>query len=370
MATKSSSFPLPPSLLPDDLSSLPPPDLAARGRATVELIDRSHFEIGRLLAYVHKQPRRFGYVSAIDFAEAELQLRERLAYHLLKLDHDSRKLPKLREAYKKGEVGVANAREVAKIATAKDDGRWTEIAKKESYRAVYSRVHKEGDEKARKGEGPWPDTGLYGSMGEGERVTQEPRPFMASLKKLEGEVFELHNRVAGSDTSWREFFEAALLAYKGDLEREIAEVPREIRAILDRDEWRCRVPGCSRRADLQRHHVKHRAQGGSDRPENLCCLCAPHHRSHHEGLLEVRGDARTGFGFRHRAKPDDEWRDYPRSARGPYDPMERAWDGPSYVREADEAWTPGDRAFNASVTFRPWASPGFSSEPIARAGPL
>ena len=47
--------------------------------------------------------------------------------------------------------------------------------------------------------------------------------------------------------------------------------------IFERDAWRCRVPGCSSRRNLQVHHVVFRSQGGSDEDANLAVLCAAHH---------------------------------------------------------------------------------------------
>src|SRR5881397_3248555 len=112
MNRKPSRLPLPPSFLPDDLGELSSSELGSRGRATVALIARSQFDLARLLAHVDKQPRRYGYASAIDYAEAELNVRERQAYHLLKLERDTQSLPWLRDAWKNGEATFSNAREV------------------------------------------------------------------------------------------------------------------------------------------------------------------------------------------------------------------------------------------------------------------
>jgi len=56
--------------------------------------------------------------------------------------------------------------------------------------------------------------------------------------------------------------------------------------ILERDKWRCQVPGCSARRRLEVHHIVFRSRGGSDRPENLITLCHSHHQHgiHEEGL--------------------------------------------------------------------------------------
>jgi hypothetical protein len=47
--------------------------------------------------------------------------------------------------------------------------------------------------------------------------------------------------------------------------------------IFERDGWRCRVPGCTARRNLQVHHVTFRSRGGSDDDANLAVLCATHH---------------------------------------------------------------------------------------------
>lgn len=62
--------------------------------------------------------------------------------------------------------------------------------------------------------------------------------------------------------------------------------------IYDRDGWRCLAPGCTSRKNLEAHHVVYRSRGGSNRQENLACLCRFHHQMGEHGLLsKVRGTA-------------------------------------------------------------------------------
>ena len=63
------------------------------------------------------------------------------------------------------------------------------------------------------------------------------------------------------------------------------------RKILERDEYRCRCPECSRRRTLEAHHIRFRSRGGSDRPENKGILCHAHHRAVHRGRIRVTGKA-------------------------------------------------------------------------------
>jgi hypothetical protein len=62
--------------------------------------------------------------------------------------------------------------------------------------------------------------------------------------------------------------------------------------VIERDGYRCAVPGCTSRRSLHDHHVAFRSAGGSDDPSNRITLCAFHHqRCLHAGLLRVRGRA-------------------------------------------------------------------------------
>jgi len=78
--------------------------------------------------------------------------------------------------------------------------------------------------------------------------------------------------------------------------------------IFERDGWRCRVPGCSSRRNLQVHHVIYRAHGGGNEDDNLAVLCATHHlQGIHTGRLRCRGSCaghlRWEFGGGHGGAP-------------------------------------------------------------------
>lgn len=63
------------------------------------------------------------------------------------------------------------------------------------------------------------------------------------------------------------------------------------RAVLQRDERRCRVPGCRNATFLDLHHLQPRSEGGSHTAENLVTVCSAHHRALHRGELRGEGDA-------------------------------------------------------------------------------
>jgi hypothetical protein len=68
--------------------------------------------------------------------------------------------------------------------------------------------------------------------------------------------------------------------------------------VIERDGYRCAVPGCTSRRNLHDHHVTFRSAGGSDDPGNRITLCAFHHqRCLHAGLLRVRGRAPDDLVF-------------------------------------------------------------------------
>jgi len=58
--------------------------------------------------------------------------------------------------------------------------------------------------------------------------------------------------------------------------------PARRREVLERDDHRCRVPGCGSAHFLSVHHVEPRAAGGSNASGNLVTLCASCHRAIHE----------------------------------------------------------------------------------------
>ena len=72
------------------------------------------------------------------------------------------------------------------------------------------------------------------------------------------------------------------------------------RAVRERDQYRCRFPGCdSRRTDL--HHIQHWARGGKTSYWNLISLCEAHHVIVHELGYLIAPDGQGGFAF---TRPD------------------------------------------------------------------
>jgi HNH endonuclease len=71
-----------------------------------------------------------------------------------------------------------------------------------------------------------------------------------------------------------------------DVGRQRRTIPSAIRrALLARDRY-CQFPGCTAlRCDG--HHIRHWADGGPTRLDNLTLLCRRHHRAVHEGRFTI-----------------------------------------------------------------------------------
>lgn len=69
-------------------------------------------------------------------------------------------------------------------------------------------------------------------------------------------------------------------------ERACREITRQ------RDGGRCRIPGCSERAQ-HLHHIVYRSQSSRRRwhTGNCCWLCVEHHRLVHASVIHISGDA-------------------------------------------------------------------------------
>lgn len=79
--------------------------------------------------------------------------------------------------------------------------------------------------------------------------------------------------------------------------RSTRNISRRLRRAIERRDGGCAAPGCHRTWGLEIHHIIHWEDGGPTDTNNLVCLCAGHHRLHHQGLLAITGDANRGLAF-------------------------------------------------------------------------
>ena len=75
--------------------------------------------------------------------------------------------------------------------------------------------------------------------------------------------------------------------------------------VIERDGYRCAVPGCTSRSNLHDHHIVFRSAGGGHWEWNRVTLCAFHHqRGVHRGELIVCGRAPDALVFELGVRPD------------------------------------------------------------------
>lgn len=72
--------------------------------------------------------------------------------------------------------------------------------------------------------------------------------------------------------------------------RKTRTVTAAIRRALWARDGHCRFPGCRHTRFCHAHHVRHWADGGETRLENLLLLCSQHHRLLHEGGFRIDAD--------------------------------------------------------------------------------
>jgi hypothetical protein len=65
--------------------------------------------------------------------------------------------------------------------------------------------------------------------------------------------------------------------------RKSRSIPPPMRRALQARDKGCRFPGCTHQYFIDGHHIKHWADGGETRLDNLVLLCRRHHRLVHEG---------------------------------------------------------------------------------------
>ncbi len=71
------------------------------------------------------------------------------------------------------------------------------------------------------------------------------------------------------------------------------------RAVLARDQHRCRVPGCTHATFVDVHHIQPRSEGGRNEARNLITICSVHHRATHRGELIITPQPDGAPAFRH-----------------------------------------------------------------------
>jgi hypothetical protein len=300
-------------------------------RALIALRQGLAWQQGRLLStFVSLGLHRvLGFLSLGRYCKERLGLGIRRARQLISLDRRLVRLPDLEEAYRYGSVSWVKASAVARVADDVSERDWLRLAHSLTFRRLREEVAL--------AEGRLEDPALRSGVPSGRRW-QPPSVDPARGLGIESpwtrleespgsgasEVQTCAYRSAGSvsrvrfwapedvATLWRHAMNVCRVAAGRDLDdwecmaqmldsfEQTWDVTRDPKwrrryRIFQRDGWRCRVPGCSSRRNLQVHHVVYRSHGGGDEDDNLAVLCATHHlQGIHAGRLRCLGSA-DGF---------------------------------------------------------------------------
>ncbi|HYV67769.1 MAG TPA: HNH endonuclease signature motif containing protein, partial [Myxococcales bacterium] len=231
-----------------------------------------------LLGYVAMIFRALKGWEVLGFASFEHHCTERLGMSVqaitqrAKLEERLEELPALRQALRDGRLSYEKARLIARYAEEGAMKEWIERGEKLTCIQLRRQLQKKEEaQMCARGEfAVWVPRRLVGLF---------PLAF-AAVRKAEG-------RALSSGECFARIAEHFIDVWKPTI-----TLPDGVRrAVLERDNWLCQVPWCSRAADHV-HHILFRSAGGTDDPWNLVSLCAAHHLyGVHKGYLRVSGKA-------------------------------------------------------------------------------
>lgn len=217
-----------------------------------------------------------GHASTVDYARECLGLEDRKTRTLLGLACRLERLPKMKEAFRRGELPYTKAREAVRVATPENEEAWVEKCKTMSNRQIEQEVSRElPPERSRM---------LFFALDE-SRIAVWDR-VREGMERLAGKTL---TDIEVGDLICAE----ALCTYDTTppLGDESQPMGGYIREIIERDGFKCTRPGCSNRSCLTASHIESRAQGGSDEPSNMHTACIVCHHAIETGRLKVRGKA-------------------------------------------------------------------------------
>jgi hypothetical protein len=323
--------------LVEGLETLDPFELDARLRRTIRLEQRREAELAPLLRAVSAPgfAWRGAFRSLSSFARERLGMSPRKARALLRIERVGDVCPELRAAFRDGELSWAQAQQVARLLVG-GEADHAHLARWVAWAATVSVRRLEQTVAAAVALGAQECDSETIAAAEEHALRDDAQAAQATA----GRQTCAHPTLSGDGPPWmgsvrvhvvapREvvrLFTATLCSVRLELERETGRLPtaaqgfevmldratagwavrdpllrrrsrREL-AIFERDGWRCTVPGCTSRRNLQRHHIEFRSQGGSDAAENQTTLCAFHHlRGVHGGRIRIRGRAPVALRF-------------------------------------------------------------------------
>ena len=221
----------------------------------------------------------YGHACTVDYVRECLGLEDRKTRTLLHLARRFKELPKMKESFSRGEIPYTKAREVVKVATAKNEEEWIDKCKKLSNRQLEQAVKKELP--------PQKSRTLVLVLDE-ERIETWERTREA-MEKLAGKTL---TEIEIFDITWLTCAESLcthdLTPPLGDPE---APMGGFVAKVIERDGFRCQRPGCSNRTALTGSHIQSRARCGSEEEVNILTLCMVCHAAIERGALKASGRA-------------------------------------------------------------------------------
>ncbi len=279
------------------------------------------WQLGRLLATFSRLRlhRHIGYSSLAVYVRDRLGLSSRKASSLVRIEgNPAEGRGELAAAYRAGRISWVRTIALLPVTSRWHSEAWIERAEQVTVRRLFDEVRWALDMRDRS----WifmelvpPSLGatLEHSDAEAERQMRahydadtveriKQRPHLdTTYLRFSGpaSVIEFFHDVLQSYADLHAPWEPAWKALERLLRHVKAQwsaVPRHPNPIHERDGWRCRVPACSARRNLQEHHVLFRSRGGGNQRGNRISICAWHHlRGIHAGLMRAHGDATTGI---------------------------------------------------------------------------
>lgn len=318
-------------------------------------------ELARWLRRADQQQiwNELGYVHALEYLEDVFGFSPKSGRERLRVATELAELPAFESALERGDLSYGVVRELTRVATPETESRWLAVARGKNLRQVERLVtgHAKGDT---------PDDDVNPDLFDCVIQWKLPAPIAALLretrKHLNDEVGEnlddaqfvemlcrralelacesaatpsarpvsgpsrmIHittcrscqattqvgggRRIPISVTELELASCDATFVDDEDGKRPTQSIPARIRRqVMERDEHRCRVPGCRSSRNLDVHHLIPQCEGGEHELWNLLVLCSGHHRLHHKGVLSISGraDGELTFLRRGRALAEDK----------------------------------------------------------------
>jgi hypothetical protein len=255
-----------------------------------------------LLAFTElRGPRALGFRSLDAYARERLGMSARKARALIRRERACRRAPALSEAWHAGILTVSQAQALVPLVLAAGSEPFPAAWIARAGEVTVRRLEDDVDHALARGafdpaELPaLPDASYSAGLPGGVQIGAEPTRTETDVwfANVPGELAHLFRACLSSVARRLGTGPGGALEAMFDhaIDTWWASTPRKY-SVLERDSWRCTVPGCTSQRNLHAHHVLFRSAGGGDDLANLTTLCAAHHqRGVHEGLIHISGHA-------------------------------------------------------------------------------